>query len=378
MYDNRTSGNRKSSSVSALLALILVLALAAAAFTIYKRSSDNEPAGVPSGSTAAGDTASPSEDPEAFLAGIPEWQGYAFAYVNGNKPDFEEDEIWTTTQEALAPLDKLGRCGAANSCIGIDGMPTEPRGDISSVIPAGWHSDRYDFVEGEALYNRCHLIAHQLSGDDAVPMNLITGTSYMNRDGMQQFENAVAAYVKNTGDHVMYRVEPVFVGRELIARGVHMEAVSVEDGGGGLSFNVFCYNVQPGIDIDYLSGDNHLSNDTTMLKDWQAGRFTKMADVHGRLPDADQAASESRQSEDNENSVSGKQAVSSTDEDKITEETEKAETIRTYVLNTNTGKFHYPDCQSVYDMSEHNKKTVEASREDLINRGFEPCGSCRP
>ena len=143
------------------------------------------------------------DDAEAFLADIPEWAGYAFCYVNGNKPDFEPDEIWTSTQESLDPLDDLGRCGTANSCIGQGGMPTEPRGDISSVEPTGWHTDTYDFVEGELLFNRCHLIGHQLSGDDAIPRNLITGTSYMNRDGMLQFENAIAAYVKNTGNHVM-------------------------------------------------------------------------------------------------------------------------------------------------------------------------------
>ena len=210
-----------------------------------------------------------SSDSADFLAGIPAWEGFAFTYVNGNKPDFGPYEIWTATQESLDPLDDLGRCGTANSCIGQDGMPTEPRGNICSVEPTGWHTERYDFLEGEALYNRCHLIAHMLSGDDAVPRNLITGTSYLNRDGMLPFEIAIADYVKDTGNHVMYRVSPVFEGDELIARGVHMEAISVEDDGEGLSFNVFCYNVQPGIDIDYRTGDNKVSEDDTMLKDYQ-------------------------------------------------------------------------------------------------------------
>lgn len=306
--------------------------------------------------------ASVNADAEDFLADIPEWAGYAFCYVNGNKPDFEPDEIWTSTQESLDPLDDLGRCGTANSCIGQDGMPTEGRGNISEVHPTGWHTDRYDFVEGEALYNRCHLIAHHLSGDDAVPRNLITGTSYMNRDGMLQFENAIGNYVRDTGNHVMYRVTPVFVGDELIARGVHMQAISVEDEGEGLAFNVFCYNVQPGIDIDYETGDNRLSDDTQMLEEYQAGRFAMIANTHGEITESNLIADGAQPGEDT--------AEESQDE-------QKSPAI-TYVLNTNTGKFHYPDCKSVKQMKDKNKQEVEATREEVIARGFEPCGNCHP
>lgn len=302
------------------------------------------------------------DDPEAFLADIPEWTGYAFCYVNGNKPDFAPEEIWTSTQESLEPLDELGRCGTANSCIGTDGMPTEGRGDISEIHPTGWHTERYDFVEGEALYNRCHLIAHMLSGDDAIPRNLVTGTSYMNRDGMLPFEEAIAAYVKGTGNHVMYRVTPVFAGDELVCRGVHMEAVSVEDDGAGLSFNVFCYNVQPGIDIDYKTGDNKLSEDTEMLEDYQAGRFALIANTHSETSDNSFIADEPQSGEGAEDEGQNEQ---------------KSQT-RTYILNTNTGKFHYPDCRSVKDMKDKNKQEVEATREEIIERGFEPCGNCKP
>jgi len=200
-------------------------------------------------------------DATEFLASIPEWDGQPYCEVNGNKPDLKKNEIWKTTQESLAPLDDLGRCGTANSCIGVDGMPDQPRGDISEIHPTGWHSDTYDSVEGGNLYNRCHLIAYKLSGDDAIDRNLITGTSYMNRKGMLPFEDLIEVYVEKTGNHVMYRVEPCFKGDELLARGVHMQAVSVEDGGEGLSFNVFCYNVQPGIDIDYATGDNKASGE---------------------------------------------------------------------------------------------------------------------
>ena len=293
-------------------------------------------------------------DSSGFLADIPEWEGYSFTYVNGNQPDFTEDEIWTSTQESLDPLDRLGRCGAANSCIGQDGMPTEPRGDISSVEPSGWHTDRYDFVEGEMLFNRCHLIGHQLSGDDAIPRNLITGTSYLNRDGMLQFENAIAAFVRETNNHVMYRVVPIFAGEELIARGVHMEAISVEDNGAGLAFNVFCYNVQPGVDIDYQTGDNKLSEDTVMLEEYLAGKYLIMANMQGQIPTADQYSKEQG------------------------ETAQQKESTMTYVLNTNSGRFHYPDCSSVSDMAEHNKQIVETTREELISRGFKPCGSCKP
>ncbi len=206
-------------------------------------------------------------DSAEFLDSVPEWNGQPYCEINGNVPDFREDEIWKTTQESLDPLDSLGRCGTANSCIGIDGMPDHERGDISEVHPTGWHKDSYAFIEGRSLYNRCHLIAYSLSGDEAIDRNLITGTSYMNRDGMNPFEISIAEYVKNTGNHVMYRVEPCFRGDELVARGVHMQAVSVEDSGEGISFNVFCYNVQPGVVIDYSTGDNRLNEEGARLEE---------------------------------------------------------------------------------------------------------------
>ena len=308
-------------------------------------------------------TGDPHYDSSDFLADIPEYAGYAFCYVNGNKPDFREDEIWKATQESLDPLDDLGRCGTANSCIGRDGMPTEGRGDISEVHPTGWHTDRYDFVEGEALYNRCHLIAHQLSGDDAVPRNLITGTSYMNRDGMLPFEVTIGDYVRATGNHVMYRVTPIFSGDELIARGVHMQAISVEDGGEDLAFNVYCYNVQPGIDIDYKTGDNELSEDKTLLEDYQAGKFAMTPNTLGVIPDAEGTAAASEEA----------QAPASGDGQNDGNSHEV-----TYVLNTNTHKFHYPDCKSVNAMKDKNKEYTSETRDEVINRGYDPCGNCHP
>lgn len=227
-------------------------------------------------------------------------------------------------------------------------MPDQPRGDISEVHPSGWHTDKYDFVEGENLYNRCHLIAHKLSGDDAVPRNLITGTSYMNRDGMLPFEDQIEQYVESTGNHVMYRVTPCFVGKELIARGVHMQAVSVEDKGEGLSFNVFCYNVQPGIEIDYLTGDNRLADGVP----------------------ADQAK------EDSQDQTS----------EAVTENSDKSsggDTV-TVVLNTNKDRrrIHIPGTSCAKQIHTENYEEWTGTAEELKafaeQYGYVACGSCHP
>lgn len=295
-------------------------------------------------------------DESEFLKGIPAWDGETpYCEVNGNVPDLTEQEIWTSTQESLDPLDALGRCGSANSCIGLDGMPTEPRGDISEIHPTGWHTDSYEGVEGEKLYNRCHLIAHKLSGDDAVARNLITGTSYMNRDGMLPFEDQIEEYVKGTGNHVMYRVTPCFVGEELVARGVHMQAVSVEDDGEGLAFNVFCYNVQPGIYIDYMTGDNMLAEEAAALTDG-----SEQTEQNG-LTDGTEQTEESKPADGGEETA---------------EEPESE--VQAYVLNNNTKKFHYPSCGSVDQIADHNRQDVEDTRENLMAKGYKPCGNCHP
>lgn len=187
---------------------------------------------------------------------IPEYAGEPYVILNENKPLFTNDELTDQSFEEYSQLDQLGRCGVAYACIGKDLMPTQKRGNISHVKPSGWHSVRYDIVEGGSLYNRSHLIAHQLAGEDANEKNLITGTRYMNADGMIPFENQVADYVKETGNHVMYRVTPVFEGDNLVADGVEMEALSVEDQGEGVCYHVFIYNVQPGISIDYATGES--------------------------------------------------------------------------------------------------------------------------
>lgn len=196
------------------------------------------------------------------LDNLPEYPGEPFVALYNNVPDFDEKDKTTKSFEKYSDLDSLGRCGVAYANIGQDIMPTEKRGDISSVKPSGWINKKYDtdLVDGGYIYNRCHLIGHQLAGEDDNEKNLITGTRYFNVDGMLPFENMVCDYVKETNNHVLYRVTPIYDGDDLVAKGVQMEAYSVEDDGEGVMFNVFVYNVQPGITIDYATGDSQLSN----------------------------------------------------------------------------------------------------------------------
>ena len=190
------------------------------------------------------------------IADIPEYSGEPYAILNENQPNFDWEDLTLEPFETYSELDYLGRCGAAYANICLDIMPTAPREEIGQVKPSGWQTVKYDCVDGKYLYNRCHLIGYQLSGENANEKNLITGTRYMNVDGMLPFENMVDGYVEETENHVLYRVTPVFHESDLVARGVQMEAFSVEDEGEGICFNIFVYNVQPGIVIDYATGDS--------------------------------------------------------------------------------------------------------------------------
>lgn len=191
---------------------------------------------------------------------IPEFSGEAFIVLNNNQPEFPTKDMKKDSFESYSPLDSLGRCGAAYAKIGKELMPTEERGAIAKVKPVGWHAVKYDCVEGKYLYNRCHLIGFQLTGENANERNLITGTRYMNIDGMLDFENLVADYIRKTSNHVLYRVTPVYEGNNLIAKGLQMEAYSVEDKGEGVCYNVFVYNSQLGVVIDYATGESYLGN----------------------------------------------------------------------------------------------------------------------
>ena len=260
------------------------------------------------------------------LEEVPAYSGSPYVELDGNQPGFSLEERTTDSFETYSTLDALGRCGPAYACIGQDLMPTEDRESISSVRPTGWVQAEYDFVDGGSLYNRCHLIGFQLTGENANEENLITGTRYMNVEGMLPFENMVADYIKETGNHVLYRAAPIFEGENLVASGVVMEALSVEDEGEGVCFHVYVYNVQPGVEIDYATGES-----------WESG------DPAASAPES---------------------------------QTEQQEAD--YVLNTSSKKFHRSDCSSVGSMSEKNRQEYHGTREELIAQGYEPCGSCHP
>lgn len=264
---------------------------------------------------------------EVFIpAQVPAYTGAAFTVVHDNIPYFTKKEITTESYETYAPLDQLGRCGVASACVGKDLMPTEKRGSIGQVKPSGWRMAKYDNVDGKYLYNRCHLIGYQLSGENANTCNLITGTRYLNMEGMLPFENMVADYVKETGNHVLYRVTPVYNGNDLVAQGVLMEAYSVEDQGKGICYCVYAYNVQPGIGIDYATGESRLDDEAAVMEN--ASTDATDAEVHE------------------------------------------------YVLNNNTMKFHKPECSCVKNMK--HPQHVTTTRDEVCHGGYEPCNMCCP
>jgi len=200
---------------------------------------------------------------EVDLYDIPSYTEKAFVELNDNIPQFNLSDFEDGSFEYYSELDSLGRCSVCMACIGKDIMPTEERGSIGMIKPTGWHLDKYDIVEGKYLYNRCHLIGFQLTGENANPKNLITGTRYLNNIGMLPFENQIASYIERTNNQVLYRVTPIFEDNDLLCKGVVMEGWSLQDDGAGICFNVFCYNVQPGIVIDYSNGDNYIDENVT-------------------------------------------------------------------------------------------------------------------
>ena len=262
-----------------------------------------------------------AQEASADLSEIPAYTGDAYVVINNNIPDFKDTDMVTDSFEMYSDLDDLGRCGVAYANVGIDTMPTEKRKSIGEVKPTGWHTVKYDNVDGNYLYNRCHLIGYQLTAENANEKNLITGTRYLNVNGMLPFEDMVADYVKETNNHVLYRVSPIFEGSNLVAAGVQMEAKSVEDDGEGILFNVFCYNAQPDISIDYATGDSSL------------------------------VAAEAQQPVVSE---------------------------RTYILNTNTMKFHSSTCRDAEKIKDSNKQEYVGNRDDIINQGYDPCKNCNP
>ena len=289
-------------------------------------------------------------------ADVPAYSGKPYTAVNNNEPYFTSDNLTTEAFENYSELDALGRCGVAYANVCLETMPTEKRGSISEVKPTGWHSVKYDNVDGKSLYNRCHLIGYQLTAENANQQNLITGTRYLNVDGMLPFENMVADYVKETDNHVLYRVTPVFTGDNLVADGVLMEGYSVEDEGDGICFCAYAYNVQPGITIDYATGDSWLSSENGN-SDSSSGGNSAVSQSAADKSGTQQAAVQT---------------------ESVKETSAPVSTGTEYILNTNTKKFHYPSCSSVKQMKASNKKEYTGSRDDLIAQGYDPCKKCNP
>lgn len=289
-------------------------------------------------------------------ADVPAYSGEPYTAVNNNEPYFTSDNLKTEAFENYSELDALGRCGVAYANVCLETMPTEKRGSISEVKPTGWHSVKYDNVDGKSLYNRCHLIGYQLTAENANQQNLITGTRYLNVDGMLPFENMVADYVKETDNHVLYRVTPIFTGDNLVADGVLMEGYSVEDEGDGICFCVYAYNVQPGITIDYATGDSWLSSEKGN-SDSSSGGNSAVSQSAADKSGTQQAAVQT---------------------ESVKETSAPVSTGTEYILNTNTKKFHYPSCSSVKQMKASNKKEYTGSRDDLIAQGYDPCKKCNP
>lgn len=271
------------------------------------------------------------------LADIPVYSGSAYIDVNEDIPFFTE--LVTTPFDGYGPLDELGRATLAYACVGPETMPSYPRENINQIYPSGWSDAKYEGIDGGNLFNRCHLIGFQLTGQNANERNLITGTRYMNIEGMLPFENSVASYIEETGHHVMYRVTPMYEGSNLVASGVLMEAKSVEDP--LVQFCAFCYNIQPEIEIDYATGESSGEGRIDYVGE-------TASNIERLLP---QTGSDRKSSGD---------------------------TGSDYVLNINTKKFHYPTCDSVSDIKAKNREDYHGNRDEIIAQGYEPCKRCNP
>lgn len=330
--------DKKRRTYGFLTGLLLILSVCLTSCGNQGQTDSGKDSNTQSGTKVAAEDHSAEEkgsDSESYVTvdDVPAYSGEPYVEVNDNQPEFTEEELTTVSYEDYSELDELGRCQSAEACIGQDLMPTETRESISSVKPTGWKNKSYDTVDGGYVYNRCHLIGFQLTGENANEENLITGTRYMNVEGMLPFEDEVAAYIKETDNHVMYRVTPVFEGDDLVTSGVQMQAESVEDDGVGISFNVYVYNVQPYVVIDYKTGEN-----------WEGD---EIAEPEGKWADGTEA------------------------EPSDTKE-------QMYILNKNTKKFHKPECSGAKKIKVKNKGEYTGSRQTLIDEGYEPCGNCNP
>ena len=351
--------------------------------------------------TGAGETASGENEPGADSSAgrrdfdldmVPVYSGNAYADINDDIPFFTEDELTAEPFQEYWPLDEFGRCTGAFACIGPELLPTEVRENQSAATPAGWHSVKYDGIDGGYLYNRCHLIGYQLTGQTVNEKNLITGTRYMNLEGMLPFENSVRMYVEGTGNHVLYRVRPYYRGGNLLAEGVLMEAKSIEDP--LVQFCAFCYNVQPGIEIDYATGESFAKGVTAgeagageeasgeeALGEEASGEEASGVVASGEAVTKDAVAEDNASDGGEILAIVGDPGLGDRESParSIEDETSAEEPVETtYILNTNTKRFHYPYCNSVKDMKDKNKRETTQSRDEIIGQGYQPCKRCNP
>ena len=337
---------------------------------------------LPSASTVSGTDFLAALD--AYVATNPAADEGDYVEIDGNTPSFTVDDATTDAFQSFSQLDWLGRCGTAYACLGPETLPTDVRGDISEIHPSGWVQNFYDFIEGESLYNRSHLIAHCLSGQNANERNLITGTRHLNADAMEPIEAMVLDYIERTSNHVLYRVTPVFERDELVARGVQIEALSMEDGGQGVSLNVFLRNIQPGVAIDYATGDNWAdetatngswADGTAAAGSWGAGTGSTAAGGWG-------TGSTAAGGWGTPTAIAGASTLSpisiAAASDQAASSSSDTPATVTYVVNKNTGKFHYPSCSSVSKIKAKNRMDSDQTRDELIAQGYVPCKNCNP
>ena len=323
-----------------------------------------------SGATGSGESA---QSAQATIADIPAYTGALCIDINHGMPGFTAQDEARGTFMQFSDLDFEGRCGTAFARIGPDTVSNEKRGDISQVHPSGWVQRKYSFIDDGMLYNRSHLIAHQLCGENANEKNLITGTRTFNAVGMLYYEELVGDYVRSTGNHVLYRVTPLFAANDLVARGVQMEAKSIEDNGEAVQFNVFVYNVEPGVAIDYVTGESWESSETPQVTSKGSATITTAAAARADKAAAGRSAgSGSGTGSSGSNAGDGHGTGSNSSNNQGTSEQQD------YILNVKNKKFHKPDCSAASDISSANKQDFTGTRDQLIAKGYSPCGICKP
>ena len=386
MKDNRTlSLPQRIAAALAALALAFSFALPATGCTVSI--GDNAAGSGSSISSSDGNagTYGDSDDArsaQATIADIPAYTGALCIDINHGEPGFTAQDEARETFMQFSDLDFEGRCGTAFARIGSDTVSNEMRGDISQVHPSGWVQRKYSFVDDGMLYNRSHLIAHQLCGENANEKNLITGTRTFNAVGMLYYEELVGDYVRSTGNHVLYRVTPLFAANDLVARGVQMEAKSVEDNGEAIQFNVFVYNVEPGVTIDYVTGESWESSETPQVTSKGGATITTAAAARADEAAAGSANGSKADSGSSSESGGGAGSESNTSDangaGSNNASSQGASEQQDYILNVKNKKFHKPDCSAGSDISSANKQDFTGTRDQLIARGYSPCGICKP